>query len=241
MTDGDALLAAILAEPDEDTPRLMYADWLDEEGEYERAELIRAQIELARTPDRDAVPWNPRVAGLRATVRRILERRSAEWLDRLRGRDGPLGSEGVHAAYRRGFVEVVWMSAAWYVGRAEVLFRSLPLRELRVTFATQESFANLLACPHFPRLDTLDVSGFTLGDGLFVQLARCRAAAELRGLRARACGITDASALRLADFEYEWKPREIDVSLNAIGPAGLDALRGRYGTGVVRFDRATGA
>jgi len=30
VTDGDALLAAILAAPDEDTPRLMYADWLDE-------------------------------------------------------------------------------------------------------------------------------------------------------------------------------------------------------------------
>jgi uncharacterized protein (TIGR02996 family) len=30
MTDADALLAAILAHPDEDTPRLAYADWLDE-------------------------------------------------------------------------------------------------------------------------------------------------------------------------------------------------------------------
>jgi len=30
VTDGDALLAAILAAPDEDTPRLMYADWLEE-------------------------------------------------------------------------------------------------------------------------------------------------------------------------------------------------------------------
>lgn len=32
MTDGDRLLAAILAAPDEDTPRLMYADWLEENG-----------------------------------------------------------------------------------------------------------------------------------------------------------------------------------------------------------------
>lgn len=30
MTDGDALLAAVIAHPDEDTPRLVYADWLDE-------------------------------------------------------------------------------------------------------------------------------------------------------------------------------------------------------------------
>jgi uncharacterized protein (TIGR02996 family) len=54
MTDHDALLAAICNEPDEDTPRLALADWLDENGEPERAAFIRAQIELARTP-----PWEP--------------------------------------------------------------------------------------------------------------------------------------------------------------------------------------
>lgn len=31
MSDGDALLRAILAHPEEDTPRLVYADWLDEQ------------------------------------------------------------------------------------------------------------------------------------------------------------------------------------------------------------------
>ena len=43
--DGTALLAAILAHPEEDTPRLMYADWLEEHGKPERAEFIRARGE----------------------------------------------------------------------------------------------------------------------------------------------------------------------------------------------------
>jgi uncharacterized protein (TIGR02996 family) len=50
MTDLDALYAAILAEPGEDTPRLAYADALDERGgpgDAARAEFIRLQIELA--------------------------------------------------------------------------------------------------------------------------------------------------------------------------------------------------
>lgn len=47
MTDGPSLLAAILASPDEDTPRLMYADWLQEHGEDERAEFIRVQCDKA--------------------------------------------------------------------------------------------------------------------------------------------------------------------------------------------------
>lgn len=47
MSDGEALLAAIIRDPAEDTPRLMYADWLQENGHGERAEFIRVQCELA--------------------------------------------------------------------------------------------------------------------------------------------------------------------------------------------------
>jgi uncharacterized protein (TIGR02996 family) len=51
MSDEHALFIAILAQPDEDVPRLMYADWLDEHGDAAgrgHAEFIRLQIELAR-------------------------------------------------------------------------------------------------------------------------------------------------------------------------------------------------
>jgi uncharacterized protein (TIGR02996 family) len=47
MDDGQALLRAILREPAEDTPRVLYADYLDENGQPARAEVIRVQIELA--------------------------------------------------------------------------------------------------------------------------------------------------------------------------------------------------
>src|SRR6266545_3163408 len=46
VSNRDALLAAILAEPEDDTPRLVYADWLDEHDEPERAEFIRIQHRL---------------------------------------------------------------------------------------------------------------------------------------------------------------------------------------------------
>jgi uncharacterized protein (TIGR02996 family) len=48
MIERDALLAGILAHPDEDAPRLVYADWLQEHGEPYRADFLRVQIELAR-------------------------------------------------------------------------------------------------------------------------------------------------------------------------------------------------
>lgn len=51
MTDADALLASILAYPEDDLPRLVFADWLDENGEHERAEFIRIGCELLVTPE----------------------------------------------------------------------------------------------------------------------------------------------------------------------------------------------
>ena len=52
MSDA-AFLDAILAHPDDDGPRLVYADWLDEQGQAARAEFIRVQCELARLGEAD--------------------------------------------------------------------------------------------------------------------------------------------------------------------------------------------
>lgn len=53
MTDENALLSAIADTPDEDTPRLVYADWLDENGQPDRAEFIRVQCQFAQLPKGD--------------------------------------------------------------------------------------------------------------------------------------------------------------------------------------------
>lgn len=47
MTTRDALMRAILADLDNDAPRLVLADWLDERGEHDEAELIRLQCRIA--------------------------------------------------------------------------------------------------------------------------------------------------------------------------------------------------
>lgn len=47
--DRQALLNAIIAKPEDDAPRLAYADWLDEHDQPERAEFIRVEVERAHT------------------------------------------------------------------------------------------------------------------------------------------------------------------------------------------------
>ena len=57
--DREALFARIMEDPDDDAPRLIYSDILEESGDADRAEFIRLQIRFARMalddPDRKAV------------------------------------------------------------------------------------------------------------------------------------------------------------------------------------------
>src|SRR5262249_31406571 len=69
-------LQAIGEAPEDDVPGLIYADWLEEHGQPERAEFIRVQVELAGLPFEDE-----RVSGLQARAFRLLSRHGMTWLD----------------------------------------------------------------------------------------------------------------------------------------------------------------
>ena len=78
MSDEEAaLLQAVLDRPKDDAPRLVYADWLEETREplrVARAELIRVQIALERTPETD--PSWPQLA---KRERLLLRQHWKEW------------------------------------------------------------------------------------------------------------------------------------------------------------------
>ncbi|MBY0460273.1 MAG: TIGR02996 domain-containing protein, partial [Gemmataceae bacterium] len=51
-TEAEAFLQRIRAKPDDDAPRLIFADFLDEEGDP-RGRFIRVQLALAHLPEHD--------------------------------------------------------------------------------------------------------------------------------------------------------------------------------------------
>src|SRR5438552_3245579 len=78
----EAFLREICEHPDDDAPRLIYADWLEENGQPERAEFIRVQIQLEQFPP-GSVPQE-----VRERIGRLLTGRLAAWcaeLPRLSG------------------------------------------------------------------------------------------------------------------------------------------------------------
>ena len=76
MPERDALLRTIRERPDDDGPRLVYADWLEEHGDP-RGEFIRIQCQLAKLP-----PWDPRRRALEEREADLLAVHDYDWLGR---------------------------------------------------------------------------------------------------------------------------------------------------------------
>lgn len=141
MSDGEALLHAILMQPDEDTPRLACADWLDERGKHARAELIRVQCEIARIlaaeldgPARERKrQLREREADLTHVIRGPLFGRGGELLPACllyavhHGRHGAEEIFGTGFGCRRGFPFRWRCSLREFLRDAPVAFAALPI------------------------------------------------------------------------------------------------------------------
>jgi uncharacterized protein (TIGR02996 family) len=105
-TEQLGLWAAIRANPDDDTPRLVYADWLQENGDEARAEFIRLQCAIAKLPnDRET---NRKVRPAMEHRQRVLltanRERWAEPALRLYRRNRHPASGRIVVDFRRGFI-----------------------------------------------------------------------------------------------------------------------------------------
>jgi uncharacterized protein (TIGR02996 family) len=107
LSDRDALYRAILERPADDAPRLVYADWLEEHGDLERAELIRHMVHFPR----DAVEYRPPKTA------------SVYWPD---------APPWVRYTVRRGFVADITLSTRQFLEFAADLFVRHPIIKVRI-------------------------------------------------------------------------------------------------------------
>src|SRR5262249_3163249 len=102
--------------PDDDLPRLIFADWLDEHGQSERAEFIRLQCAVACGQDNVGRPLTEAARKkLTERAQELLEKHRGEWEARLRAR-------GASArGYVRGFPYGVSMDVEAFESNAASL------------------------------------------------------------------------------------------------------------------------
>ena len=127
MSLEESFLEDIRRHPEDDAPRLVYADWLDEHDEPERAEFIRLQCELARWggwPEPDADD-RPRFGDLLARVGQLAGYHDGGWLPGwpagLLTSWNPDQPAPGFSWWHRGFLAVVRLTAADWVAHADRL------------------------------------------------------------------------------------------------------------------------
>jgi uncharacterized protein (TIGR02996 family) len=115
MSDRDDLFRAVLAAPEDDAPRLVYADWLDEHGQPERAEFIRVQCAMDRIPPKTG-RWRP--------LHERAARLEREWWDTW---CGPILEKVRLPEFRRGFVGRVRLTVDQFLHSANDLMGLEPV------------------------------------------------------------------------------------------------------------------
>jgi len=168
----ESFLQAIVERPDDDSIRLVYADWLEEHDQPERAEFIRVQIERVRLPDDD-----PKQAALFARELRLLARHGVEW------RAGP--PIFASARFRRGFIEYVEAPAGDMIEQAEELFRVAPVREICLTgMAENGQGAALASRPELARVESIRLNDMLGGPHEPAETATLLQSPNVRNIRA---------------------------------------------------------
>lgn len=229
MISDEAFLRTIRALPDDDTPRLVYADWLEETGETDRAEFIRLQCS-GQESERE---------------RELLQVSGPTWA-------GPLARQVYGYTFRRGFIEEVTIGAASFLKIGEGLLAANPVRSVRFIGARavmERLFASpllrclralhltdcrigddgaglLAACPHLQSLQSLRLGNNALTDTAIQFLTDFRNLTGLQSLVLSGNQIEDLGSRLLAASECFPNLRALDLSDNKIGDLGAEALAG---------------
>jgi uncharacterized protein (TIGR02996 family) len=210
MTNDDAFLQAIIEDPDNDVPRLVYADWLEERGRP-HGEFIRIQCELAR-----ACPGDERLPSLRRREEELLGQHRREWL-------GPLHSLAYRWDFKRGFPEEAALPAQDFLESVAQLFHSTPLRLVRL-LKSQNWVDELAACPYLRRLRALHLSNNNLGFKGLQALLSSPYLGEIRSLRLGDNWLTEDSGLTLAEARHLHRLTTLSLSDNMLGDEGVIQL-----------------
>jgi uncharacterized protein (TIGR02996 family) len=215
MSDNLArgFLEDITAHPDDDAPRLIFADWLEEKGDSDRAEFIRVQIERARLP-----AWDARQVRLRLCERKLIEQHGQKWkkeLPRIRG----VRWED----FRRGFVATATFSSfAVLRTKASACWAAAPIEAISVHWPRRdESIDSIAPIAGLRELSLTNVLGVYRD---IDQLAGAPLLSTLHAVNIRASGLYTEGFRRLVASPHLRNLTALRARSNSIGNGGISAL-----------------
>jgi uncharacterized protein (TIGR02996 family) len=221
----EMLLRAIVEDPEADDLRLIYADWLQDHGEPERAEFIRVQVRLA-TLDED----DPDFRELHGREQDLLAAYSRCWLGELPA-EFFLDRFLEKAEFHRGFPEVLRLKGTTFLAAAEAAQKVTPIP--RLILEAGYPAAELAECPALANVRDLTLWGAGAPEEFagflrsrFLRLTDLYVGGEQPGVAAVVAawpGVASLRSLRLAG--------------NNLGQRGIRALAASpYLAGLQRLD-----
>ncbi|QDU94437.1 TIGR02996 domain-containing protein [Lignipirellula cremea] len=211
MNHLDALLMEIVESPDEDHPRLVFADYLEDRGDP-RGEFVRVQCELA-------------TGGCSAARQRELELREADLLAAHRAEwiaaVPPALAEAVQ--FRRGFIEHLRAASPLLTEHADAMFRVAPTLSSIDLDCTGYRDVELANWRHSLRITELSLRGVLSLEDLKL-LGRSRYLPQLRSLALLRVPLAVAGARELAASTGLKGVQTLRLDQNALGDAGVQEL-----------------
>jgi uncharacterized protein (TIGR02996 family) len=248
VSDLLSILGACKDEPDDDSIRLVLADWLEEHGDADRAEFIRLQVAMAHHYGDE-----PEQPEMEVRANELESQFSEQWL-------GPLRQLYVNAHFDRGLIEVratprqlldhspfdlpdevlPWIEGLYLhegkEGRADLLASSAMGAFARLDLVgpmfrpspggriSDKGFSRLLANPHLTHLRSLKVSYQGLTAASAEALARSERLIGLRHLHLDNNPLGAEGGRALVSGPLLSSITRIDLSDTGLGPEGIAAL-----------------
>ncbi len=263
MSQGERLLRTILNNPGEDAPRLVYADWLEEQGHQDLAEFIRVQLQLA-TPLADAkrLVLEEREADLFQSCEEVLLQPLWDYFD----------PEACTFLPERGLIAEVTLwgekGAEEFVRHLPELFLLAPVHTVRlhpvgmlmpslmpwetkgkleIDHLNRELLAAILAHDDLTRLRELDLGGSHvenrggesfavgnyLGNGGAILVAHASTLRSLRALVLSDNAVSEPGVEALAHSPHLEALEHLDLRFNPLGEDGRTRGRKRWGERVL--------
>lgn len=209
---GEEFLELITAKIDDDATRLVFSDWLEEQGEDERAEFIRVQVQRASLP-----PWDAAQVGLKIREQELLAKHGETWLKEMPEIPG-VRWEG----FRRGIVaEAAFADFEAMRTSAHACRAIAPIEAVRVSWPRRRQSAE--NAPPIAELRELTLTGGRpMYSGEVSRLANSPQLATLRVLKAS--GLDAGELGQLAESPHLKNLRTLCLTSNGVGTAGVRSL-----------------
>ena len=223
-------LRAICDHPADDAPRLVFADWLDEQSDPDRAKFIRVQVALAEARARGEEP-----ADLVEQDRALRKAFDTRWRCEL-----PVLSGVIWQRFWRGFVSgAEFSNGRWFVKQAVAASAAAPIQFARLIQVSDHQMVRISESPALRQIVGLTIVNPTAvgwqGWQAFAESSNLHALRSLRLIGQSTDGafrpavIDPVGVIQLINSPIHAQLREVFVAGDLASHA-IDLLRGGFGS-----------